>query len=451
MNLTKNFMKLNFVAWFVFLALGGATAFAQPAPIPFHEQQYSVNSGEHAGILAKSLIAFRETVQVPHAPWLQLHFSHSNLGKQSYVTITSLKDGGHQRLGTQDLINWKDSSAFFNGDAVEVHLHVAPGEEGIFFRISELTVGEWVGGGAIETLCGNDKRSASNDPRVSRIVPVGCTGWIVSNGAHLTAGHCAGAGMTTLEFNVPASQCDGTIVHPGPNDQYAIDANSVVSVNGGLGNDYTVFTCFRNGNTRLLPVEAQGAFYRMSKDDSPATVRVTGFGLDSTPAGCTNNLNADSQTQQTDSGAFLREVVQGASSVYIEYTVDTEPANSGSPVIVDGTLVTVGIHTNGGCSPPSTGNKGTGFENDNLESAIQTFPGTNVVYVDRGHTVTQKEGTVFRPYSKVSDAIPAVASGGGVSIVAGSYPASEGNAFTAGQDGKAMTLQAPVGTVIIGN
>ena len=44
-----------------------------------------------------------------------------------------------------------------------------------------------------------------------------------------------------------------------------------------------------------------------------------------------------------------------------------------------------------------------------------------------------------------------VVSGGVVSIVAGTYSAAAGNTFTAGADGKAMTLSAPCGTVFIGN
>lgn len=48
-------------------------------------------------------------------------------------------------------------------------------------------------------------------------------------------------------------------------------------------------------------------------------------------------------------------------------------------------------------------------------------------------------------------AVAAGPDGGQVAIVKGSYPASAGNTFTAGGDGKAMTLIAPVGTVTIGN
>ena len=68
-----------------------------------------------------------------------------------------------------------------------------------------------------------------NDPAVGRIMPVGCTGWVISNGAFLTAGHCFTRGMTTIQFNVPASAADGTTNPPPPNDQYPID-RPIVSV-----------------------------------------------------------------------------------------------------------------------------------------------------------------------------------------------------------------------------
>lgn len=429
------------------LCMVPAMAFAQPAPIPFHKEVYTLQAGGYKGLEAESLVAFREVVQISGAPWLQLHFSDYNLGKQSYITITSLKDGGQQRLDSNNMKNWYNSSAYFNGDAVEVELHAEPGEKGIFFRIDQISVGEWMGSNLwIESLCGGDDRVASNDPAVGRIVPAGCTGWIVSNGAHLTAGHCAGS-MGTIEFNVPQSLCDGTIVHPGPDDQYPINGNSIVFADDGLvnvGDDYAVFACNQNANTRLLPVQAQSEFYRMSRDDkSPASVVVTGYGMDDTPRGCTNGRNSDNQTQQVHSGDFLREVIEGPSDSYLEYTVDTQGGNSGSPVIIAGTALTIGIHTNGGCYPPGEGNIATSFENDNLESAIQRFPGTNVVYADRDHPAVQKDGTVFRPYSTVLQAVNAATSGAIVSIVKGSY--SETMTIN-----KVLTLVAPVGAVTIG-
>jgi hypothetical protein len=418
--------------------------------IPYHKEAYSVNFGVHDGLIGENWITIREVVRIPGVPWLQLHFSDYNLGMRSYFTMTSGKDGAQQHVDTSSIRYCRNSSAFFNGDTVTMDLHVAPGDRDIFLSIEEITVGEWVGdqnGRGSKSLCDQDDRVSSDDPRVGRLVPIGCTGWITSNGAHLTAGHCDDIDMQTLEFNVPSSLPDGTIQHPGPEDQYSVDTASIVSHDDGtgqIGDDWTVFTVDPNTNTGLLPVHAQGAFYRMSRDYNPTTVRVSGYGTDDEPPGSTGGRNADSQTLQTDSGSFLGEVVEGPSDAYIEYIVDTMPASSGSPVIVHGTTVTIGIHTNGGCDPPDFGNTGTSFENDGLENAIQTFPvGANVMYVDKDHPVSQEDGTVFRPYDTVAEAVTAVPSGGNILIVIGSYAEQ----ITINKD---VTLVAPVGVVVIG-
>jgi hypothetical protein len=419
------------------------------------------------GLGAETASLFRETVQVPGVPWLRLHLDDYNLSEQSFVRITSLADGAVQILDADSLGDWYGRSAFFNGDAVEVELYVAPGETDVFIKMQEITVGEWADGGDIrttggdvstESICGgDDDRVRSTNPRVGRLVPIGCTGWIASNGAHLAAGHCTdgtGIYMQTLEFNVPDSLANGTIQHPDPEDQYPIDVSSIVFFNDGdgeTGNDWTVFGCNANSNTGLLPVQAQNAFYRMSRDHSPTNVRITGYGEDNMPAGSTGDRNLDNQTQQTHWGAYLGETVGGPNNVIIEYTVDTTGGSSGSPVIMYGTTTALGIHTNAGCNPPDNGNTGTGFKNNDLENAIQTFLGSNVVYADALHPATSEDGTVFRPYDTVAEAISAVLDNGIVSIVAGSYTAAAGNTFTVGADGKRMTIVAPVGTVTIGD
>ena len=66
-------------------------------------------------------------------------------------------------------------------------------------------------------------------------------------------------------------------------------------------------------------------------------------------------------------------------------------------------------------------------------------------------TAPTRNGSVFRPRSTVTDAVTNVVNNGLVVIVEGSYSKAAGNTFIAGDDGKAMTLLAPVGTVTIGN
>lgn len=458
MRLITNFTKFSqphTVALVMLTILAPLPLSAQPAPVPFHKEPYRVASGALASTEKRTVVRFRETVRAADARWIRLHFSGYNLGKRSYVTITSLQDNGQQRLDGKSLPQWGNSTAMFNGDAVDVELYVAPGEQGIFINVGEITVGESVAPTTAEerlaveeSICATDNRVPSSDARAGRIMPVGCTGWIISNGAYLTAGHCTGTNMQILEFNVPASRANGDTVKSAPQDQYAIDASSIVFFDDGpgfVGNDWAIFGTFPNANTGLLPVHAQGAFYRMSRDDSPANVRLTGYGLDNTPPGSTGSWNANSQTEQTDSGSFLKEDVEGPSDVILEYTVDTTGGNSGSAVMSTTNSVAIGIHTNAGCNPPDDGNTGTGFENNNLENAIQTFPGANVVYADKEHPVALEDGTIFRPFDTIGEAVTAVTTptGGIISIVTGSYDET----LTIN---KAVTLTAPVGAVTIG-
>jgi hypothetical protein len=258
--------------------------------------------------------------------------------------------------------------------------------------------------------------------------------------------------MQLLQFNVPPSQANGTIVAPAPEHQYPINAATVAFANNGVGDDWAIFNTNRNATTNLLPVERQGAFYRISRDSNPTTVRVTGFGVDGPgpSTGCptcdfgnAGPRNSDNQTQQTHTGASLGETVANANNVQWAYLVDTQPANSGSPIMIDGTSLAIGIHTNGGCTTTGGSNIGTGFEHDGLENAINGFVGANTRYVDSDHPVVLQDGTAVRPFDTVLEGITDVPLGGIVSLVTGTYPE------TLTID-RAMTLSAPVGPVHIG-
>ena len=63
-------------------------------------------------------------------------------------------------------------------------------------------------------------------------------------------------------------------------------------------------------------------------------------------------------------------------------------------------------------------------------------------YVDRGHPIVSKDGTVFRPWDTVEEGITAATAGATVSIVKGTY--NESLTIT-----KPVTLRAPVGVVTI--
>lgn len=425
------------------------------APIPYYTQKLVVESGVHVGRKKiQTFVGFSEVVKFPEAPWLQLHFNDYNLGKQSYITIMSLEDGAQQRFDAVSLKQWQNKSAFFNGDAVKVELHVSAGDEGIFFEIREVIVGKrysslvTVGG-----MCGDaDDRIRSNVPAVGRVVPVNMTGWIGSNGAYFSSS--AGSSqldlLQILEFNVPRSDPDGAINHPPVEDQYPIDQTSIKFFGGTLSLfRWSVFNCNPNSNTGLLPVHGQNAFYRMSKDriHGPCIARITGFGVDGPPPGfgdLTAPRNSNSQWQQTASGSINCRADIGTTGdglfYSINYSLDTNEGNEGSPIttVINGIRVAFGIHT---LSCPF--GMGVGFATDELEAAIQMFPGENIVYVDHGHPTSLEDGTVFRPFKTVLQAVNAVPEGSIVSIVTGSY----GDPITIN---RSMALTAPVGAVTIG-
>jgi hypothetical protein len=256
-------------------------------------------------------------------------------------------------------------------------------------------------------------------------------------------------------FNIPQSWLNGTPRAVDADDQYPIDLTSVAfrfdGCGQGLGKDWAVFGVNRNANTLLMPHEAYGLPMRVTNDlplpGVPTTFRITGCGTD---AGTAN------RTLQTDTGPYNGESTGNApADILVSYQVDTMPASSGSPIMWNALDLAVGIHTTGGCSTtqPFGNNSGTSFEVDALETAIRDFTGTNAVFCDSGHPVILNgvcpcNGTVMRPFDSVVDGVSLVSPGGIVSIVAGNYPASNGNAFTTT---KAQTWEAPCGTVVIGN
>ncbi|MBT8386779.1 MAG: hypothetical protein KJO12_05155, partial [Ignavibacteria bacterium] len=242
-------MKTFFLFMFSFLFLSTVILLAQPAEIPYHIEPYELESGIFNGTGltgGNATEVFSGTVQFHNIPWLQIYFSDVNLGRESYLIITSLKDGFWQKLDAVSLEQWNNYSAFFNGDAVEIRLFAAALDNNVFIKISEVVVGEWERGDVIESICGpTDDRIASDHPATGRLVNIGCTGWIIPNGKIVSAGHCLG-GANVMEFNVPISLPNGAIQHPPPEDQYSVDASTIVGTGSGVGNDWGVFEVFPN-------------------------------------------------------------------------------------------------------------------------------------------------------------------------------------------------------------
>lgn len=437
------------------LALLASPVAAQMAPPSARTVPLSVSSGVHDGAVGlvaadtasaamapDSLrLAYQTVVRVEGARWLRLRFGRLTLGERSVLRLTSLEDGAVQHLDARAAEAWRLTSAFFNGDAVRMEVLVAPGDAGVTAEIVEASAGQ--SPDPERTICGTaDNRTASTEQAVGRLTNATgglCTGWLISSGAFLAAGHCAGSDV--LQFNVPASDPDGSLNMPDPEDQYAVNAfvfEAVPRQNDPtetvVGQDWMVFSVAPNTETGQVPGPIQGAFHRVTESASPTSFRVTGHGMDD---GTANG------TQQTHTGSNEGETVEDANWVYWQHRVDTRGGNSGSAIRLPDQLLAVGIHTHGGCTEDGGANAGTSFESNDLAAAIDDFFGTAVVHLDPGHPFALGNGTPFRPHATLPAAVAAVPTGGSIRAVTGTYTVGAG-VYT-----KAMTWLAPVGAVVV--
>ena len=345
----------------------GAPLFAQQAPPPSQSVPFPVDTGriQNQGFNRGVIASFE--VRIEDAEWLRLYFDSVELAGDplgasgATLRVTSFEDGATQELNQYRVREWRQSTAYFNGNAVLVELLASPGTGPSRLSLSHVVAGAIPVG--TESQCGpNDDRLPSTDPRAARLLPVGCTGWLIDDCTRcmLTAGHCSSSGFDTVQFNVPASNSNGSLNHPGPEDQYAVDQSSMQFSSGGVGADWGYYGTFPNSVTGMTAAEAQGSVFHLATPpsfNSSEDIRITGYGVDSTPQ--TRN-----QTQQTHVGPWFAFF-----GTTLQYQTDTEGGNSGSPVIHEPSGDAIGIHTHGGCGA-SSGNSGTGANNNAFQNAL---------------------------------------------------------------------------------
>lgn len=312
------------------------------------------------------------TVTQPGSTWIRLYFDEVELwgdflaGRGAKLRLTAHIDGAVMEMDARHVEQWQKSSCYFNGDAVQVEIWAPPGAGASRVSMRAFDAGIPPADGSI---CGSDDRVLSSDPRAARLMPVGCTSWMIDDCAKcfLTAGHCTGS-ISVVQFNVPLSNSNGSLNNPHPDDQYAVDSSSLQTNGGqGVGEDFAYFGVFANSNTGLTAYQAQGSAFELSlppSNPSGNTIRITGYGTDSTPA--THN-----QVQQTNAGPMVVSDVDQE----LGYRTDTTGGNSGSPVIWENTGKAVGIHTHGGCSSSGGNNWGTSVGNPGLQAYLDNPKG----------------------------------------------------------------------------
>jgi len=352
----------------VLCAISALTGFSGRAlaqsPPPSFQVARRLDSGwvVNQGARTASIGSF--PVRVAGASWMRLEFERIDLPEDgARLRITSVLDGAQQELDARRCREWGRTSAYFNGDDVQVEIVADPGAGRCRVVLAGITVG--VPPLPSFTQCGlTDDRVPSSDPRIGRSMPVGCTAWMIDDCGHnfLTAGHCAGPTLQMVEFNVPLSNPNGAVNHPAPEDQYAVDITSKQWITGGMGNDWGYFGVFPNPTTGLRPYQKQQATFVLAANapapEGSIVIRITGYGVDSTPG-------ERNQTQQTSTGSYA-----SFSGTTVGYRTDTEGGSSGSPVVWEQENEAIGIHTHGGCDATGGANFGTAIGHPGLQAAL---------------------------------------------------------------------------------
>ncbi len=317
---------------------------------------------------------WEQVIEISDADWVRLRFSDVVLARstqevrESYLRITSLRDGYEQYLDARSLEQWSNTTAYFNGGAVKIEIMASPNASA---QVNRVHVSGVQASAPIEgdrSICFSvDDRTLSFDNRDARLMPVGCTAWLFSDHGNrmLTAAHCGPDGGDVIQFNVPLSSNGGSPQNPPPQDQYPVDNSSVQDSIGGIfiGNDWAYFGVFDNSNTGMSPGQSYGVNHDLAQ--SPITgngrpIRITGYGSTSSPVPASWYL-----VQKTHVGP-LASIIGNT----VRYQTDTTGGNSGSAVLDENTQLAIGIHTNAGCGSSGGSNQGTSLFNNDLQNAL---------------------------------------------------------------------------------
>ncbi len=348
------------------LAALATPAHGQTTNAELRARTVDVSSGVVVNSSDTTAVLFSHVVTLPEANDMQLHFGRTKLAEGCTLRLTSLTDGHMQHHDATTLHQWRNHSAWFNGTMVHVELVAEPGTAASHVTIDSA---HWVRRMASpRSICGStDDRVPSSDPRAARHYPVGCSVWLINDANHtfLSAGHCMDEGVDghVAEFNVPLSDSNGNINHPGPEDQYAMDPESLQWGYVQIGNDWAYFGCWPNTETGMTPYQAQGASYVLANMPDPVAdqdITIIGYGTTSSPINPQWN-----QIQKTHTGPYAH-----FEGTVLGYQTDTTGGNSGSAVLDEATGLAIGIHTNAGCGSSGGFNHGCAIHQVDLQNAL---------------------------------------------------------------------------------
>lgn len=452
--------------------------------------QYKADSAQQGTLKEVTQINYPNTTSV------RLYFEDTQLGNESYLLLEG-SDGAQQKMDAQALKNWSYSSAYFNGGKVKVSVYQAVGDSLVTFKLKEIKVDEGPKDNAEETASSARKvttqsathsNAAESNPadipygaavgRLTNGNRVGGAGWIAPNGAIVTSRQgykLISEGFDIIEFNVPLSNKDKSVNHPGPEDQYPLKVDEAVFTSRDvyvkrvywsvwsphyllthLG--FAIVEALPNG-TGLRPGERQQEYFRVIKNPNERTVEATDREIDAFSYSGLFDVYPESPYS-------YNFVLQKRSSTLLKvkdhvqnFTPDTDEiliynlygqnvqwdkvdwSHTGGPVTYKNSNIAIGVHEEANWElGPSIGN---GFRDDNFRNHLNNFFTSNVVYADAEGLYNDATGSIDKPYIFIQDAADHADDNDVINIARGTYNES----LTINTP---MTLKAPVGVVKIG-
>jgi len=425
----------------------------------------------------RNQLRFLTQVTQPNTTFLRLYFTGTQLGEGSYLVLEGT-DGARQELRKRDLENWHYSSAYFNGQSVNVSLYAAAGERNTVC-VSEVKVTDQQAepsrsarraagalGATLHTAASTSANLTETHPHTKAVgrftngVEADGTGWIAPNGAIVTLAG-GGGGYDVIEFNVPAS-IGTTVQHPAPEHQYPVNVGNtaygthkfVFKGEGWVSKvSWKVVEALPNNITGLRPGERQQEYFRIAQNpsnhdlDNLGDVSVDLFHyapypgpvLEGTPGFKSLQLTQTSLQKQNSALKYDLPYASDDRDLFVVYSTNFEA--DGAPVVYEGSNVAIGLHhRNNEDTNPAVG---VGFRSDNFRNGLARFFTEKSAYLNWNGVSNQPNGQIDKPYLTVQQAAQHAPNDYTLYIAKGTY--SGAVTFN-----RPLTLLAPVGTVRIG-
>ena len=422
--------------------------------------------------------------------FMRLYFNGTQLGKESYLLLEAT-DGAHQRLTGEDLKNWNFSSAYFNGNTVKISLFSAVGElNKVVINSIKVSDEKIVSADGKETVrkdlttqTGNANSPFIDYDELPHAAAVGRftngstsfgTGWIAPNGAIITSWdnvYGVSIGRDIIEFNIPPSEGYGIVNHPDPSDQYPVKYRSETqafisfefkrkhhysAANEDHGTWFTTWGILDAlpNSTGLRPGERQQQYFRLAPNLGSFTLKQKTVLVDIFHYGETSADLLDDGSNYRTLRRYTTQLVPQSEYIasgqidiesFMVYNLDQgnptfTDSDTGAPIVYSGYNIAMGVHSDFYNYAPAVG---VGFKDASLQSNLNNYFSSKMIYVDQGSLWESSTGSIDKPYLEIYEGIEYAEIGGIVNIVKGSY--DEPMYIT-----KAVTLKAPVGHVIIG-